>query len=141
MEQVLADSIASRRFSMSLLALFAGIALALAAIGVYGVISYAVTQKKREFGIRMALGARRGEVLWLIVGQGMTRVLAGIGAGLAGALVLTRLMAGLLFGVKPTDPVTLLAAIVLLTIVALLACYIPARRATKADPAITLRCE
>jgi putative ABC transport system permease protein len=141
MEQVMADSFASRRFSMSMLALFAGIAMVLAASGVYGVISYAETQRRHEFGIRLALGASRSEILRLILRQGMTRVLAGITAGLAGALVLMRLMAGLLFGVKPTDPVSLLAAIVLLTIVALLACYIPARRATEMDPSIALRYE
>jgi predicted permease len=141
MDAVLSESMASRRFSMNLLAIFAAIALGLAVIGIYGVLSYAVTQRKQEFGIRLALGARRSDVLRLVVGQGMVRVFAGIAVGLAGALVLTRLIAGLLFEVKPADPVTLFAITVLLTLVALFACYIPARRATKTDPATALRCE
>jgi putative ABC transport system permease protein len=141
MEEVLADSMAGRRFSMNLMALFAGIALALAAIGVYGVISYSVAERRHEFGIRLALGARRGGLLWLVIRQAMTRAICGLAAGLAGSLVLTRLMAGLLFGVNARDPGTLSVASALLMIVALLACYIPARRATNTDPANALRCE
>jgi putative ABC transport system permease protein len=141
MDEVLADSMASRRFSMNLMALFAGIALVLAAIGVYGVISYSVAERTHEFGIRLALGATRSAVMWLVIRQGMTRTLGGLAAGLAGSLLLTRLMAGLLFGVNARDPGTLAVTAALLTIVALLACHIPARRATNTDPANALRCE
>jgi putative ABC transport system permease protein len=141
MDEVLAESMASRRFSMNLMALFAGIALAMAAIGIYGVISYSVAERKHEFGVRLALGASRGVVLWLVIRQGMARALAGLGAGLAGSVVLTRLMAGLLFGVNACDFDTLSVAAALLTIVALFACYIPARSATNTDPVNALRCE
>ena len=141
MDEVLADSMASRRFSMSLMALFAGIALVLAAIGVYGVISYSVAERTHEFGIRLALGATGSAVMWLVIRHGMTRALGGLAAGLAGSLVLTRLMAGLLFGVNARDPGTLSVTAALLTIVAFLGCHIPARRATNTDPANALRCE
>src|SRR5215471_13636653 len=141
MDEVLADSMASRRFSMNLMALFAGIALALAAIGVYGVISYSVAERTHEFGIRLALGATRSAVMWLVIRQGMTRALGGLAAGLAASLLMTRLMAGLLFGVNARDPGTLSVTAALLTIVAFLGCHIPARRATNTDPANALRCE
>jgi putative ABC transport system permease protein len=141
MEGILSDSMASRRFSMNLLGIFAAIALGLAIIGIYGVLSYTVTQRSQEFGIRMALGARRSDVLRLVVGQGMLRVLAGIAGGLAGAAGLTRVMNTLLFGVRPVDLVTFLGVSLLLTLVALIACYIPARRATRTDPATVLRSE
>jgi len=141
MDEVLADSMASKRFSMNLMALFAGIALVLAAIGVYGVISYSVAERTHEFGIRLALGASGSAVMWLVIRQGMTRALGGLAAGLGGSLLLTRLMAGLLFGVNARDPGTLWAAGTLLAIVALIACYLPARRATNTDPVNALRCE
>ena len=141
MDEVLADSMASRRFSMNLMALFAVIALVLAAIGVYGVISYSVAERTHEFGIRLALGATRSAVMWLVIRQGMTRALGGLAAGLAASLLMTRLMAGLLFGVNARDPGTLSVTAALLTIFAFLGCHIPARRATNTDPANALRCE
>jgi putative ABC transport system permease protein len=141
MEQALAQSVAARRFSMILLAVFALLALTLAAVGIYGVISYSVAQRTREVGIRMALGAKTIDVLNLVVRDGLKLVLIGIGVGLAGALLLTRLMSTLLFGVTATDAVTYITVAFTLIIVALLACCIPARRATKVDPLIALRFE
>ncbi|HZF40160.1 MAG TPA: ABC transporter permease [Blastocatellia bacterium] len=141
MNQVIAESVAQRRFTMGLLAIFAFAALSLAALGLYGVLSYAVTQRTREIGIRMALGGRRLDALKLVVGQGMKMAMIGALAGLIASLALTRLMKGLLFGVSASDPLTFAAVALLLTIVALLACWIPARRATKVDPMVALRCE
>ena len=141
MEQALAQSVESRRFSMILLAVFALLALTLAAVGIYGVISYSVAQRTREVGIRMALGARTIDVLNLVVRDGLKLVLIGIGVGLAGALLLTRLMTALLFGVTATDAVTYVTVALGLIIVALIACCIPARRATKVDPLVALRFE
>jgi putative ABC transport system permease protein len=141
MEDVVSSSVAQRRFTMLLLTIFAGAALLLAAVGIYGVIAYSVTQRTREIGIRMALGAQQRDVLTMVVKQAV--ILAGVGiiAGAAGAFAVTRLMEGLLFQVKPADPVTFLAVSVLLGTVAVLASYIPGRRATKVDPVIALRAE
>ena len=123
------------------LAGFAIVALLLAAIGLYGVIAYAVSQRTRELGIRMALGAQRDNILWLVLRQGLNLVLVGVAIGLVGALVLTRFLSGLLFDLKPTDPPTLIATSLLLVAVASLACWVPARRATKVDPMVALRNE
>ena len=141
MSEVAASSFAARRFNMSLLSLFAGLALVLAAIGIYGVMSNAVTQRTQEIGIRLALGARTIDVLKLIVRNGLTLVVIGVAIGLAGAFALTRLMTTLLFGVTPTDGLTIGVVSAVLIAVALLACLIPARRATKVDPLVALRYE
>src|SRR5689334_8524750 len=141
MSEVAAISFAARRFNMSLLSLFAGLALALAAIGIYGVMSNAVTQRTQEIGIRLALGARSIDVLKLIIRNGLTLVIIGVAIGLAGAFALTRLMTTLLFGVTPTDGLTIGVVSGVLIGVALLACFIPARRATKVDPLVALRYE
>jgi putative ABC transport system permease protein len=141
MEDYLAASVAPRRFNLWLLTIFAGAALVLAATGLYGVISCGVTQRRREIGIRMALGAQGGDVLRLVIGQGMAMTLWGVTLGLLAALGMTRLMKSLLFAVSATDPLTFLLTTWLLTVVALLACWIPARRAMKVDPMVALRDE
>ncbi len=141
MREVLDGSLAARRFNMTLLALFAGVAVALAAVGLYGVLAYAVTQRTHEIGLRMALGARRLDVLRLVVGQGMGLALLGVLAGLLGALGLTRVLSSLLVGVAVTDPPTLGLTAALLTGVALIACGVPALRASRVDPMVALRHE
>jgi len=141
MEQLLSRSTAPRRFNMTLLAVFAALALILAGVGVYGVMAYAVTERTREIGIRMALGAQTSDALKLVIRQGMRMTLIGVALGLMGAFALTWLMKSLLFDVKPTDPMTFIVIALLLTVVALLACWIPARRAAKVDPIVALRCE
>ncbi|HEX8652691.1 MAG TPA: ABC transporter permease [Pyrinomonadaceae bacterium] len=141
MNQVMADTTGRARFNTLLLALFAGLATLLAAVGIFGVMNYSVALRTHEIGIRMALGAQPGRILMLILKQGLLLTLIGIGIGLVGALALTRVMSGLLFGVGATDPVTFAAIVLLLAVVSLIACYIPARRATRVDPLIALRYE
>jgi predicted permease len=141
MEEIIADSLAARRFSMILLGVFAGLALVLSCVGIYGVISYLVGQRRHEIGIRMALGAQQQDVLRMILGEGARMALIGVGVGLAAALGLTRLMAKMLFGVSSYDPLTFGGVAAVLVLVALAACYRPARRATRIDPAISLRYE
>jgi putative ABC transport system permease protein len=140
-ESLLTGMVASRRLSMILMAVFAAAALLLASVGIYGVMAYSVTQRTHEIGIRMALGARRGDVLRLIVGQGMTLAVIGVACGLGGALALTRVMRSLLFEVSATDPLTFAGVALLLAAVAAAACYLPARRAARVDPMIALRYE
>jgi predicted permease len=141
MEQIISHSLAELRFTMLLLIIFASTALVLAAVGIYGVMSYAVSRRTHELGVRLALGASRREILRLVVGEGMTLAAIGTAVGLTAALGLTRLMASLLYGVRPADPATLVAVSLLLAGIALLACYIPAWRATKVDPLVALRYE
>jgi ABC-type antimicrobial peptide transport system permease subunit len=141
MQQRVDESLARRRFSMMLLAVFAVVALALATIGIYGVMAYLVNQGTREIGIRIALGATQRNILSLVVQQGMALALAGVAIGLIGAFLLTRLIRSLLFGVAATDPVTFVGIALLLGLVALLASYLPARRAARVDPLVALRYE
>ena len=141
MEDVVSDSLAQRRFAMQVVGLFGVLALLLASIGIYGVMAYSVSQRTREIGIRVALGASRAIILRWVLRQGMLLILAGVATGLLGAFALTRLLRSLLFGVAPTDLITYGALAGLLAVVALLACYIPARRATKVDPLVALRYE
>jgi putative ABC transport system permease protein len=141
MEEVLSWSLARRQFNMLLLSVFAGLALLLSAVGIYGVVSYSVQQRTREIGIRIALGAQARDALWLIIRQGLALTLIGVTLGLVAATALTSLMKTLLFGVSATDPLTFTTIALLLTFVALLACWIPARRATKVDPMTSLRSE
>jgi putative ABC transport system permease protein len=139
MEEIVSDSVARQRFSMLLLGVFAGLALVLAAVGIYSVMSYSVAQRTREIGIRMALGAQRSDVLKMTVAHGLRLVLTGMAIGLAAASVLTRLMSTLLFGISPTDPLTFISISIVLVSVAVLASYIPALRATRVDPMFALR--
>jgi putative ABC transport system permease protein len=141
MDAIIAESLAARRFSMILLSVFAALALLLSSIGIYGVISYVVGQRTREIGIRIALGAPRGNVLRLMLGEGMKMTVIGIVAGVVAAVGLTRLMAQLIYGVSATDPVTFAGVVIVLTVVAMAACYVPARRAMRVDPMVALRYE
>jgi putative ABC transport system permease protein len=141
MDDMLATAFTQPRFNMILLGGFALLALALGAVGIYGVIAYTVSYRTREIGVRMALGAQSRDVLKLVVGEGMALAASGVVIGLLASVALTRLMKTMLFGVSATDPLTFGSIALLLTAVALLACYVPARRATKVDPMIALRCE
>jgi predicted permease len=141
MDEVIAGSFAARRLSMILLSIFAALALGLSCVGIYGVISYVVGQRTHEIGVRMALGAQRRDVMRLVLGEGAKMALIGVAAGSAGALGLTHLMAGELFGITAQDPLTFAAVAIVLTVVALLACYLPARRAMRVDPMVALRYE
>ncbi len=141
MDELVAGSLSRSRFTMLVLGVFAALALILASVGIYGVIAYCVTQRTQEFGIRMALGANRRDVLRLVLGQGTRLTLLGIGLGIVAALIVTRLMATLLYGISATDPLTFTAVALLLALVAIAACYIPARRATRVDPIVALRYE
>jgi putative ABC transport system permease protein len=141
LDELLSSSLSPRRFSVVLIGILAGLALALSAVGIYGVMSYTVGQRAQEIGIRMALGGQPGAMLALILGRGVRLALIGIAAGLSGALVLTRFLSSLLFGVEARDPLTFGGVAVLLVVVALGACYVPARRAMKVDPLVALRHE
>jgi putative ABC transport system permease protein len=141
MEDVYGKSVARTSFTLVMLGIAGTMALTLGMIGIYGVISFTVQQRRREIGIRLALGAQRGNVLGMMLRQGATMALAGVAIGIVAALALTRLMASLLFGVTAHDPLTFGAVAAVLMMIALLACYIPARRATKVDPMVALRYE
>src|SRR5215813_6591114 len=141
MTQLVARSVTQRRLSVQILSGFAGLAMLLAAIGLYGVLAYNVAQRRREIGVRMALGAQKSDVLALVIGRGVRLTLAGLGLGLLAALALTRVMGSLLYEIKPSDPITYLGVSGLLLAVGLLACWLPARRATKIDPIVSLRYE
>jgi putative ABC transport system permease protein len=141
MQQVLSYSLALRSFMMTLLSFFATLALLLACVGIYGVISYAVSQRTREIGVRIAMGAKRSDVLRLVLGEALKLILVGVAMGIAGALALTRAVASFLYGVSAGNPFILLSVTLLLMTVALGACYVPARRAMRVDPMVALRCE
>ena len=139
MSQRIDDTLSPRRLNLVLFGLFSALALVLAAVGLYGVVAYTAGQRTREFGIRMALGARATNVLWLVLGEGLKLALAGVAIGLAAAIALTRLLAKLLFGVSPTDPLTIVSVAMVLAFVATVACWLPARRATRIPPIEALR--
>ncbi len=141
MHQFLASAVAARRFNMVLIGVFAATALLLAAAGLYAVIAYLVSQRTREIGIRLALGATPRHILRLMMGKGMKLTLIGVAIGFVGAIAITRLMRSLLFAVAPTDLMTFGISAIVLIVVALMACFIPARRATKVDPLVALRYE
>jgi len=140
-DELIRDSVATRRFALLILVLFAVLALVLAVSGIYGVISYSVTQRTQEIGIRMALGAQATDVLRLVLKEFMRLTVVGVALGLVGAYLLTRLMTSLLFGVTPTDITTFVLVSIVLSLVALIACLIPARRAARVDPLVALRYE
>ncbi len=141
MDEVVAKYLEQRRFALELLGVFAGVALLLASIGIYGVMAYTFSQRTNEIGIRIAMGAQRGDILKIAVGEGALIVAFGLAAGLAGSLVLTRFLQTMLFDVKATDPITFVGISALLAAVALAACFVPARRATRVDPLVALRHE
>jgi len=141
MEDVLAQWLAPRRFNLLLMSVFAGVALALAAVGIYGVVSYSVSQRTRELGVRVALGAQPRDLLALVIRQGLVLAVTGVVMGLVVSFGLTRWLATLLFGISATDPITLASVASLFMLVALFACYLPARRAMKVDPMVALRYE
>jgi ABC-type antimicrobial peptide transport system permease subunit len=144
MQQIVSESMSSQRLPMILLGVFAALALMLASVGIYGVISYSVTQRVQEIGVRMALGAEKGQIFQMVIGQGLRIAIVGLTIGATAALILARLLSSfshLLYGVGPSDPVTFASVSLVLTGVAVLACYIPARRASRVDPMVTLRYE
>jgi ABC-type antimicrobial peptide transport system permease subunit len=141
MDEIVARSMAARRFALEILGIFAIVAFLLACVGIYGVMAYAISQRTGEIGLRMALGARRGDILRVVLNDAALMVIAGVGVGLVGSLLLTRFLQTLLFDVKPTDPLTFGALTILLAGVALLASFIPARRASRIDPLVALRHE
>jgi putative ABC transport system permease protein len=140
-DEILSDSFSRSRFTMIVLGLFAIVALMLAAVGIYGVVAYTVAQRTNEIGIRVAMGAQRRDVLRLVLGHGSRLILLGVTLGVAAGLGITRLMTGLLFGISATDPLTFAGVALLLTAVALVGCYVPARRAMRVDPLVALRYE
>jgi putative ABC transport system permease protein len=139
LNEVVAKSLADRRFALTILAVFAGVALLLASIGIYGVMAYTFSQRTHEIGVRVALGAQRGDILRMALGEGMLLVAIGLGVGLIGAAIVTRFLRSMLFSVTATDPLTFVSIAVLLASVALFACFIPAQRATQVDPLVALR--
>jgi putative ABC transport system permease protein len=141
LEQVRAESVVAPRLTANLIGLLALLALAIAATGIGGVMALVVSQRKHEIGVRMAIGARPGEILRMVLGQGMALALVGVGLGLVGAVVLTHLLQKLLFEVGPTDPLTFAGVALVLSVAAIVACYVPARRAARVDPMVALRIE
>jgi putative ABC transport system permease protein len=139
LNEVVAKSLADRRFALTILAVFAGVALLLASIGIYGVMAYTFSQRTHEIGVRVALGAQRSDILRMALGEGMLLVAVGLGVGLIGAAIVTRFLRSMLFSVTATDPLTFASIALLLAAVALLACFIPAQRATQVDPLVALR--